>query len=217
LENSKFNELLFYIIFFSIFLIVANTIVSQTFHQKETASGMMPVSSMLIPAVIQIALIFLIIFAAKLGGNSLKDIGFKTYSWWKDCLVGLGAFTVWFFVIPWLDKFFIGFVHLSKVGVSEVSFSIFWVLSATAFGLAEEIIFRGYGYTVLNKYVNSPWISILIVSVMFGAVHLYQGTAVAVELFIIAIMLNYIFIWRGSLIPIIMGHVAMDIIAPFLG
>ncbi len=193
MKKSKFNELNFYIIFFTIFLIVSNFATSQMLRQ-ETETGMMPVSSMLIPAGIQIALVFLIIWAVKRGGNSLKYIGFRSYSWWKDCLIGSGALVFLFFVVPWLHEFLVSIIRLSEVGVGKISFSAVWVISATAIGVAEEIIFRGYGYTILNKYVKRPLVCVLIVSAIFGAEHLYQGFAGAVQTFMIALFANSIFI-----------------------
>ena len=80
MAKSKFNELQFYIIFFVIFLLIGNFGTSQMMRQ-ETSTGTMPVIAMLMPAIIQLGLVFLIIWAARSGGNSLSEIGFKTYSW----------------------------------------------------------------------------------------------------------------------------------------
>ncbi len=80
IAKSKFNELQFYIIFFVIFLLISNLGTSQMMRQ-ETSTGTMPVVAVLTPALVQLSLVFLIIWAAKSEGNSLLDIGFKTYSW----------------------------------------------------------------------------------------------------------------------------------------
>lgn len=79
MAKSKFNELQFYIIFFVIFLLIRNFGTSQMIRQ-ETSTGTMPVIAILTPALVQLGLVFLIIWAARSGGNSLSDIDFKTYS-----------------------------------------------------------------------------------------------------------------------------------------
>lgn len=216
MKNSKFNELQFYVIFFTIFLIVSNFVTSQMLYQEEPGTGMMPVNSVLIPALIQIALVFLVIWAAKHGGNSLKDIGFRTYSWWQDCIIGLGIFVFLFITVPRLHEFLVNVLHLSEFGLSKIPFSPLWVVSAMVIGVAEELIFRGYGYTVLNKYLKRPWIAVLIVSALFGAEHFYRGSAGAAQTFIIALIANGIFIWRKSLIPVTIAHAAMNIIMPLI-
>lgn len=186
------------------------------FHQEETGTGVMPASSTLVPAGVQIAIVFLIIWAARRGGNSLKDIGFRTYSWWRDCLIGLGVLALLFFTVPRLHDGLVNVLHLSEVGLTEIPFSALWVVSAIIIGVAEELVFRGYGYTVLNKYVKRSWASVLIVSAMFGAEHLYQGSAGAVQTFTIALIANGIFIWRKSLIPVAIPHAAMTILMPLM-
>jgi hypothetical protein len=104
MAESKFNELQFYIIFFVIFLLISNLGTSQMVRQ-QTSTRTMPVMAMLTPALVQLGLVFLIIWAAKSGGNSLSDIGLKTYSWWIDCLIGIGLLAFLLFTVPWLDRF----------------------------------------------------------------------------------------------------------------
>jgi membrane protease YdiL (CAAX protease family) len=153
MAKSKFNELQFYIIFFVIFLLISNFGTSQMMRQ-ETSTGTMPVIAMLMPAIIQLGLVFLIIWAARSGGNSLSEIGFKTYSWWIDCLIGIGLLAFLLFTVPWLDRFLVDILHLNAIGMGEVTFSPVWVVSGVIIGIAEELIFRGYGYTVLKKYIK---------------------------------------------------------------
>jgi len=99
MAKSKLNELQFYIIFFVIFLLISNFGTSQMMRQ-ETSTGTMPVIAILTPAIVQLGLVLLIVWAAKSGGNSLSDIGFKTYSWWIDCLIGIGLLAFLLFTVP---------------------------------------------------------------------------------------------------------------------
>ena len=215
MAESKFNELQFYIIFFVIFLLISNLGTSQMVRQ-QTSTGTMPVMAMLTPALVQLGLVFLIIWAAKSGGNSLSDIGLKTYSWWIDCLIGIGLLAFLLFTGPWLDRFLVDILHLNEIGMSEVTFSPVWVVSGVIIGIAEELIFRGYGYTILTKYVGHPWISLLVVSLLFGLEHCYKGSAGVAQTFVIALIANGVFIWRKSLIPIAIAHAGMVILLPIV-
>ena len=215
MAKSKFNELQFYIIFFVIFLLISNFNTSQMIRQ-ETSTGTMPVIAMLMPAIIQLGLVFLIIWAARSGGNSLSDIGFKTYSWWIDCLIGIGLLAFLLFTVPWLDRFLVDILHLNAIGMGEVTFSPVWVMSGVIIGIAEELIFRGYGYTVLKKYVKHWWIALLVVSLLFGLEHCYKGSASVAQTFVIALIANGVFIWRKSLIPIAIAHAGMVILLPIV-
>ena len=215
MAKSKFNELQFFIIFFVIFLLISNLGTSQML-QQESSMGTMPAVAVLTPAIVQLALIFLIIWAAKSGGNSLQDIGFKTYSWWIDCLIGIGLLFFLLFTVPRLDVFLVDVLHLNEVAIGGAPFSPLWVVSGVIIGIAEELIFRGYGYTILKKYVKRWWISLLVVSILFGLEHLYKGSAGVAQTFIIALIANVVFIWRKSLIPIVIAHVGMIILMPFI-
>jgi membrane protease YdiL (CAAX protease family) len=215
MAESKFNELQFYIIFFVIFLLISNLGTSQMVRQ-QTSTGTMPVMAMLTPALVQLGLVFLIIWAAKSGGNSLSDIGLKTYSWWIDCLIGIGLLAFLLFTVPWLDRFLVDILHLNEIGMSEVTFSPVWVVSGVIIGIAEELIFRGYGYTILTKYVGHPWISLLVVSLLFGLEHCYKGSAGVAQTFVIALIANGVFIWRKSLISIAIAHAGMVILLPII-
>ena len=215
MAESRFNELQFYIIFFVVFLLMSNLGTSQMVRQ-QTSTGTMPVAAMLTPALVQLGLVFLITWAAKSGGNSLSDIGFKTYSWWIDCLIGIGLLAFLLFTAPWLDRFLVGILHLNEIGMSEVTFSPVWVVSGVIIGIAEELVFRGYGYTILTKYVGHPWISLLAVSLLFGLEHCYKGSAGVAQTFAVALIANGVFIWRKSLIPIAIAHAGMVILLPII-
>jgi membrane protease YdiL (CAAX protease family) len=215
MAKSKFNELQFYIIFFVIFLLISNFGTSQMMRQ-ETSTGTMPVIAMLMPAIIQLGLVFLIIWAARSGGNSLSEIGFKTYSWWIDCLIGIGLLAFLLFTVPWLDRFLVDILHLNAIGMGEVTFSPVWVVSGVIIGIAEELIFRGYGYTVLKKYIKHWWIALLVVSLLFGLEHCYKGLAGVAQTFVLALIANGVFIWRKSLIPVAIAHVGVVILLPIV-
>ncbi len=79
MTRSRLNELRFYIIFFVIFLLISSFGASQMM-QQERSSGTMPITGIMMPAIVQLGLIFLITCPANGAGNSLSDIVFKPYS-----------------------------------------------------------------------------------------------------------------------------------------
>jgi hypothetical protein len=57
-----------------------------------------------------------------------------------------------------------------------------WILTATAAGICEEIIFRGYLQRQFWTMTGSLSVAVLLHGTIFGACHLYQGWTVLVEL-----------------------------------
>lgn len=120
------------------------------------------------------------------------------------------------FTVPWLDRFLIDILHLNAIGMGEVTFSPVWVVSGVIIGIAEGLIFRGYGYTVLKKYVKHWWIALLVVSLLFSLEHCYKGSAGEAQTFVIALIANGVFIWGKSLIPVAIAHAGMVILLPIV-
>ena len=180
LKRHKFKELRFYVVFFTIYIVLNNLMAYQIWHQGTAESETLPETSLFMITGTQVALFFAVIFAAKRGGNSLKGIGFGTSSWWKGCLVGLGIMAFWLLVSPWLYRFLVVVLHLPDIPIAESPFSPLWVITSIIIAIGEETVWRGYGYNILNKYVKRPWIFAL------------------VGIFLFALILNSVFIWRKN-------------------
>ena len=86
---------------------------------------------------------------------------------------------------------------------------MFWALSVTA-GLCEELLYRGF----LMWYVGH-WLGVaptlLLVSVLFGLGHSYQGLRGVLTTGIVGIVLGLLYVVAGSLVPAMLLHAAGDL------
>ncbi|MFA8438269.1 CPBP family intramembrane glutamic endopeptidase [Pueribacillus sp. YX66] len=88
----------------------------------------------------------------------------------------------------------------------------FWnVVSVTA-GITEEVIYRGFLIFAFSYLFPSLsiWIVILIVSLLFGLAHTYQGTLGVVRTTIIGLFFSILYLSLGSILPLIVLHFFID-------
>jgi membrane protease YdiL (CAAX protease family) len=88
---------------------------------------------------------------------------------------------------------------------------VFGVLSVGA-GVGEELAYRGYAIPVLAGLMGAPGAAVL-TSLVFGALHGYQGWLGAVRTALMGGVLAWGFLAAGSIWPVICAHVAIDILA----
>ncbi len=79
-------------------------------------------------------------------------------------------------------------------------------------GICEEIGFRGYMQTPLEKKYN-PKVAIVVTSVVFVVVHLHQAWAgpILFQIFFVSVLIGLFAYAFDSLIPGIIAHVTLDI------
>ncbi|MDZ7781035.1 MAG: CPBP family intramembrane glutamic endopeptidase [Gemmatimonadota bacterium] len=87
---------------------------------------------------------------------------------------------------------------------------VFVLLSLVA-GFGEEIAYRGYAIPMLAVAVGLPW-SVVLTSVVFGALHAYQGRLGMVRTAVMGAILAGGFLGAGSLLPVIVAHALVDIV-----
>jgi membrane protease YdiL (CAAX protease family) len=87
------------------------------------------------------------------------------------------------------------------------------VLFTLFVGFYEELLFRGFLITRLNAITKHPWLSVVVSSVIFGAVHFYQDPLAMVQIMIIALVLGGMFVIRGKLMAPILTHMAFDFVS----
>jgi membrane protease YdiL (CAAX protease family) len=86
-----------------------------------------------------------------------------------------------------------------------------WIcLSATA-GFCEEVLFRGYLQKLRNR-----WIALLVVSILFGLGHGYEGTQRMLLIALLGLAFGIMSMLRKSLRPAIMAHTLQDTISGLL-
>ena len=76
-------------------------------------------------------------------------------------------------------------------------------------GLTEELIFRGYLIWYLQHFLGI-WPSATIAVLLFGAAHLYQGTAQLPALLLTSAVIVSLFVLTGSLLLPVLLHVLLD-------
>ena len=81
-----------------------------------------------------------------------------------------------------------------------------------AAGAGEEVAYRGYAITVLGPVLGVAG-AVAVTSVVFGVVHGYQGALGVLRTGVMGAVLALGFIWSGSLLPAIIAHTLIDLIA----
>lgn len=102
-----------------------------------------------------------------------------------------------------------GFSNLSTQKEYYLAFATLVILAP----LAEEILFRGYLYGKLRKYIP-VWLTMLLVSVLFGVVH--GQFNVAVDVFALSIILCTLREITGSIWAGVLLHMLKNAIAYYL-
>jgi membrane protease YdiL (CAAX protease family) len=93
----------------------------------------------------------------------------------------------------------------------------FYILLASTAGICEEFIFRGFMIAALFRAGLSTLPVVVISSAMFGVAHLYQGTGGSVGTALLGMLFAATRIAYGSLLPVVIWHAVLDIIAGVAG
>ncbi len=88
---------------------------------------------------------------------------------------------------------------------------VFALLSVAA-GVGEEVAYRGYAITVLAP-VFGVTSAVAVTSVVFGVMHGYQGALGVLRTGVMGGVLAWGFISSGSLVPVMIAHTLIDLIA----
>ena len=89
-------------------------------------------------------------------------------------------------------------------------------LALTA-GLCEEFLYRGFAMAALSRVEFPAWIVVLLSSVLFGMAHLYQGRSGFLGTLILGIVFAIARIAYHSIVPVMVWHAAIDIVAGVAG
>jgi len=88
---------------------------------------------------------------------------------------------------------------------------VFALLSVAA-GVGEELAYRGYSLPLVASLLGLP-AAFVLTSVVFGALHAYQGLLGTVRTALMGALLAWGFMASGSLWPAILAHIAIDLVA----
>ena len=91
-----------------------------------------------------------------------------------------------------------------------------WLLVAVSVGVCEELVYRGYLRVQLSALSGSVLLGTLLQAALFGVAHAEQGPGIALRFAAYGLLLGALAVFRASLIPGILAHVALDLSAAFL-
>jgi membrane protease YdiL (CAAX protease family) len=72
---------------------------------------------------------------------------------------------------------------------------------------AEELLFRGFLFRALRKYMK-PWPAVLVSAAVFGAVHVIP--LVILPIFVLGVIFAWVVEKRGSIVPTIVAHMVFN-------
>lgn len=85
-----------------------------------------------------------------------------------------------------------------------------WLLVAISVGFGEEVVYRGYLQQQLAAFTGSAAIGVVSQAILFGIAHANQGLAAATRIAFYGILFGVVVRFRGSLVAVIIAHVAID-------
>ena len=97
----------------------------------------------------------------------------------------------------------------------------YFTILAISAGICEEIVYRGFMVTYLMEVIDDRIIAfnvaVILPAVIFGIVHMYQGTKSVLKIAIMSLLFSTIFIFSQSLLIVVLLHTGVDIIGGIIG
>lgn len=90
---------------------------------------------------------------------------------------------------------------------------LFFVGLSVNAGFFEELVFRGFLIDTLASATGMLVVAVLLSSVVFGLLHAYQHVAGAIRAAVLGTLLAVPLLVTGSLVPSMIAHAAVDVIA----
>lgn len=84
----------------------------------------------------------------------------------------------------------------------------FFLLSVTA-GVCEELLARGFLMWFIGAWTG-PWIAAVLSSALFGLGHAYQGASGVLKTGVVGLVMAFVYLATGSLVPGILLHALID-------
>src|SRR5262245_37125249 len=86
-----------------------------------------------------------------------------------------------------------------------------WVVASLSAGFCEELVYRGFGITVLRARGLSVWLAVALPTISWVLVHGVGGALMFVPHFIVGLLFAGLFLWRRSLAPVMFVHALVDL------
>jgi uncharacterized protein len=97
-----------------------------------------------------------------------------------------------------------------------MEFAPYFALAVTA-GMCEEFLYRGFIMAALSRVGIMPSVVVIISSVLFGLAHSYQGRSGILGTTLLGLVFGAARLWLQSLLPVVMWHSAVDLVAGIAG
>jgi uncharacterized protein len=224
LQPSRKQQILEVSVF--LFLIVPAMALS-FFIEREAVGGRFTLLA-LATILRNLALVSLIFYFVWRNREPLSRLGLQFKGRGEDVLLGFVLFIPMFLFAGVVERL------LRAAGLSPPSAPLsdllvlrgpLEVLLATVLvfvvAFAEETIFRGYLILRLKAVTKNPFGAVILSAVVFSLGHGYQGTAGAITVGALGLILAIIYLWRGSLIAPMVMHFLQNfigiVIIPLLG
>lgn len=97
-------------------------------------------------------------------------------------------------------------------GIDRLAF----VLLAITAGICEEVIFRGFGISALEKLTKNKWVALIISSFSFMAIHgiAFLPLAMLAQYFVIGLVFGWFYQKYRRLEYLIIVHATIDLLIP---
>ena len=99
---------------------------------------------------------------------------------------------------------------------SMVELLPYFALAVTA-GVCEEFVYRGFAMAALAHSGMASWAIVLLSSILFGLAHAYQGRSGILGTGVLGILFAVARILYRSLLPVMIWHTAVDLVAGMAG
>jgi membrane protease YdiL (CAAX protease family) len=116
---------------------------------------------------------------------------FREYCRWGDILTNIGN-------------------RMSHVMAANAFERAYWVPGAILAGFCEEIVFRGFAVTALRRLRVPLWGCVVLSSVSFSLCHGLGDWWASAMYFGAGVFYSAVYLWRKSLMPVIIAHTFAD-------
>ncbi len=155
-------------------------------------------------------------------GHSLHSIGWHTRAFGANVLVGIGGLFCTYIVLMALGSFLLFYFPEILDEATKTQKTIQETFPKMSFGvivllmcfvsLWEEVAFRGFLLTRLYALCRRWWLSIVIMAVMFGGAHVYEGVLGIAGTALLAVAMSILVALRKSLVPALTFHLIHNVL-----
>ncbi len=85
-----------------------------------------------------------------------------------------------------------------------------WFVLSLAAGSCEEFVFRGYLLRQFERWIGSVWAAVIVSSVLFGCLHLYEGVGAVAGICGLGAVYAIVAVRSGNLRSVMVAHFLQD-------